>query len=87
MYLGPSDNKCFVVRPAIKVAVVYHLKEPSLDPIALDNFYPISNFSLLGQVAEKVIGEQHQGDLEEADYLDPFWLGYRIGTIGCARES
>ncbi|XP_053224964.1 uncharacterized protein LOC128403862 [Podarcis raffonei] len=41
------------------------------------NYRPVSNLPFLGKVIERVVAEQLQACLEEADHLDPFQSGFR----------
>lgn len=47
------------------------LKSPSLDPVNLDNYCPVSNSPLLGNLVERQ-GEDHFFTFKEIDYLDSF---------------
>lgn len=50
----------------LKGALVHlFLKEPSLNPIILENFCPESNFPFLGKLVEKMIVQQLQKTLDE----------------------
>uniref|UniRef100_A0A670JC50 Reverse transcriptase domain-containing protein n=1 Tax=Podarcis muralis TaxID=64176 RepID=A0A670JC50_PODMU len=60
----------------LKEAVIKPLfKKPSLDAANMANYCP--NLPFLGKVIERVVAEQLQARLEEADHLDPFQLGFR----------
>uniref|UniRef100_A0A8C6VP90 Reverse transcriptase domain-containing protein n=1 Tax=Naja naja TaxID=35670 RepID=A0A8C6VP90_NAJNA len=65
---------------ALKEAVVRPLlKKPALDPAELNNFRPVSNLRFLAKVVKSVVAQQFPLFLEEADYLDPYQLGFRPG--------
>ncbi|XP_060124758.1 uncharacterized protein LOC132591228 [Zootoca vivipara] len=65
----PDPLKEAVIKPL--------LKKPSLDPANMANYRPVSNLPFLGKVIERVVAEQLQARLEEADHLDPFQSGFR----------
>lgn len=59
-----------VLSVALKVSVVHPLlKKPSLDPIVVDNFQPVSDLS---KVITQVVGSRLQEILEEMEDLDTF---------------
>lgn len=69
-----------VVPILLKEALVCPLlKKLLLDPITLGNFHPVSNLIFLGKVVEKVVAQQLQQVLGEADHLNLFLLGFRPG--------
>lgn len=59
------------------------LKKPSLGTTILDNFWLVSNLPLWGKMIEKVVAQQLQSILEEANYLDPFqlWFGSEMQIV------
>uniref|UniRef100_A0A670II27 Reverse transcriptase domain-containing protein n=1 Tax=Podarcis muralis TaxID=64176 RepID=A0A670II27_PODMU len=63
--------------PLKEVVIKPLLKKTSLDPANLANYHPVSNLPFLGKVIERVIVEQLQAGLEDADHLDPFQSGFR----------
>uniref|UniRef100_A0A670HMU9 Reverse transcriptase domain-containing protein n=1 Tax=Podarcis muralis TaxID=64176 RepID=A0A670HMU9_PODMU len=65
----PDPLKEAVIKPL--------LKKPSLDAATMANYRPVSNLPFLGKVIERVVAEQLQARLEEADHLDPFQSGFR----------
>uniref|UniRef100_A0A670HUI6 Reverse transcriptase domain-containing protein n=1 Tax=Podarcis muralis TaxID=64176 RepID=A0A670HUI6_PODMU len=65
----PDPLKEAVIKPL--------LKKTSLDAATMVNYRPVSNLPFLGKVIERVVAEQIQARLEEADHLDPFQSGFR----------
>lgn len=64
-----------MILPVLKeVGVHFLLMKPFLD-----NFHPVSYFTFLGMVVEKVTGAQLLMALKEVDYLDHFQLSFRLG--------
>lgn len=56
-------------------------QEAVLDSALLNNLYPVSEFLILGEIVEKLIGTHPQRTMKEADYLDPFSHNVSYVTI------
>uniref|UniRef100_A0A803TLI7 Reverse transcriptase domain-containing protein n=1 Tax=Anolis carolinensis TaxID=28377 RepID=A0A803TLI7_ANOCA len=67
----PDNLKEVRVRPL--------LKKPSLDPMTLANYCPVSNLPFLGKMIERAVLGQLQQFLEDTAGLDPFQSGFRPG--------
>uniref|UniRef100_A0A803U0W5 Reverse transcriptase domain-containing protein n=1 Tax=Anolis carolinensis TaxID=28377 RepID=A0A803U0W5_ANOCA len=55
------------------------LKKPSLDPMTLANYHPVSNLQFLGKMIERALLGQLQQFLDDTAGLDPFQSGFRPG--------
>uniref|UniRef100_A0A803TWG8 Reverse transcriptase domain-containing protein n=1 Tax=Anolis carolinensis TaxID=28377 RepID=A0A803TWG8_ANOCA len=55
------------------------LKKPSLDPMTLANYRPVSNLPFLGKMIERAVLGQLQQFLDDTAGLDPFQSGFRPG--------
>ena len=53
-------------------------KKPSLAVDSIGNYRPVTNFSFLSKVVERVVADQLQAPLDETNALDPFQLGFRL---------
>lgn len=78
MWLDPSDERG-LFHHFLRSNSSSLLKRPSLDLTMLDNFCLVSNLPFLGKVVNKVVMQQLQSDLDEADQLDHFQSGSRFG--------
>ena len=65
----PSGFKHAIVQPL--------LKKPSLDPIDLKNYRPISKLPFLSKILEKVVLSQVSSYLNTSNILDKFQSGFR----------
>lgn len=45
-------------------------KKPSLDPVDLSNYHPVSNLLYLSKELERVVAEQFSGFLEDISVLE-----------------
>uniref|UniRef100_A0A803SW27 Reverse transcriptase domain-containing protein n=1 Tax=Anolis carolinensis TaxID=28377 RepID=A0A803SW27_ANOCA len=55
------------------------LKKPSLDPMTLANYRPVTNLPFLGKMIERAVLGQLQQFLDDTAGLDPFQSGFRPG--------
>ncbi len=65
----PSFFKHAIVEPT--------LKKPSLDPLQLKNYRPISKLPFISKLLEKVVADQLAVFLEKYEVLDTFQSGFR----------